>query len=172
MERSTSSSYLYKLLFIVLIGFLLSMAFSSSATPDSTKEDAPPDIFVEFNDVNDSTNVALPMDSNTPEAPKIRETVIQEASLGDGMKWGEIAKSGISTLVLVAVMIFIVKPLIQQMVESNNTLAKAVGGLKGVIASGNTNVLTKILESERNITQSISELKEDITSIRIALRPD
>lgn len=171
MQQAKSSNYIYGFFLILLIGFLCSIAVSAIAAPDTPPPDS---ASFRADSINTPNIIAVPMDFTigNPVSPEERTSQIQRASVGEGINWEEIAKGGIGTLVLVAVMLFIVKPLIKQMVDSNNTLAEAVSGLREVISTGNANIANKILESERNIIDNLSSLKDDITSIRVGLRPD
>jgi hypothetical protein len=86
---------------------------------------------------------------------------------------GEMTKQGIGTLVIIAVMLLVVSPLVKQMVESNNKLADALGGLTSVISNGNTQILNRILESEKVLREDLEErlcnMQQQIIS---ALKPN
>ena len=69
--------------------------------------------------------------------------------------WGEIGKQGVGILVLIAVMFWVVSPLIKQMLESNSKLSEALLSLSTAISESNTNII-------KTIKDDISDMKEDL----------
>ena len=95
----------------------------------------------------------------------------------NAIDWNTLGQGSLTTLVVTAVFVIIVKPLVNQLVESNRLQTQAWVALTGKIAEGDTKiketvaeVKTDIQASETRIIERFAATTEDVILMRENIR--
>jgi len=79
--------------------------------------------------------------------------------------WGAIAQGGIGSLVVMAVFVIIIRPIIEQFIESYKSLISSVSLINNTISEGNKEVLKAIDGSEdKLIERFVSTIENNVIS--------
>lgn len=76
------------------------------------------------------------------------------------LDFNALGQGSLAAMVITAVFVIIVKPLVNQLIKSNEELAKAVHSLKDTISTGDKDVSARIQEAEQRIVDKFIALVE------------
>lgn len=80
--------------------------------------------------------------------------------------WGQLTESGLTSLVVTAVFVIIVKPMVTQMLKTNAESTKAYMKLVETISNGDSSIRANTKETEARVLESFKALIEPITTMK------